>query len=96
MTPEDSTVTQAEPARPVPGWTHEELSTLFWHHHNSSLVASAACALLVILGAALLAAGSEHWFMLVPAQVIAAIVAVWHRASARILTKLSFPGRRVG
>lgn len=89
-------MTQTEPSRAIPGWTYDELSELFWRHHNRCLVASGACVLLTLLGAGLYVAGSEHWFMLAPAQALAAVAATWHRASARILTKLRFPGRRVG
>lgn len=82
--------------RAVPGWTHEDLSELFWHHHQRFWVAGVVTAALALLGTVLFAVGSDLWFLVVPAESTMFGLAVWHRAHARLLTKLRFPGRRVG
>ena len=80
---------------PVPGWTHEQLSELFWHHNRRSLWAAGVWAVLAAVGIALLILRPDIWFIVTPTQTLACVVTVWHRASARMLSKLRFPGRRV-
>lgn len=90
-------MTQAEPAWTVPGWTHDELSKLFWHHHYRFFAASGLATAAGLLGVAALVVGwSQVSILFVPLSLLMTAVSMWHRARTSLLTKLRFPGRRVG
>lgn len=81
----------------APGWTYDELSELFWHHHRRFFVASGLATIAGLLGVAMLAVGLHEVSILFASQSpLMTAVSVWHRARTSLLTKLRFPGRRVG
>jgi hypothetical protein len=51
---------------------------------------------LTAVGIALLIVRPDLWLIVALPQTIAGLVTIWHRASARMLAKLTFPERRFG
>ena len=88
------TFTETPKLTPVPPWTHEQLSALFWHHHRRSLVASGlatlaalACAVMVVIDKPVIG------LVFAPASLIMTAIWAWHRARASLLGQLRFPLR---
>lgn len=76
---------------PVPVWTHEELSDLFWHHHNRFRAATGVVVALSAVGVAFLAFGKyTHAAAIVPAELIMWGLVIWDRAHSRLLARLRF------
>lgn len=79
---------------PVPRWSHEELSRIFWHHHKRFFQTNIAGVVLGLCGVGLLIAGYPGWAaMFGPPSLLLTAIALWHRASASMLGKLRFPSR---
>lgn len=76
---------------PVPTWTHEELSDLFWRHHNRFFVASiAAMGLALVAVAALVFGVYELAAVATLGSLVMSVTTVWHRARTSLLTKMRF------
>jgi hypothetical protein len=98
MTPEEmDPMTLPEPTRTVPGWTYDEMSQLFWHHYYRFFAASGLATATGLLGAAVFSAGWHRVSILFMSQcLLMTAFSIWHRARTSLLTKMIFPGRRVG
>jgi anti-sigma-K factor RskA len=95
-TPEEENPVTQPKVTPVPHWSHEDLSELFWRHHRLFFATAATAAMFVLMSFAMVGAG-EPWLSIVPAtaSTILSCVATWHRASMRMLGRLRFPPRQV-